>query len=357
MWTLLDTIKRTPKNVGILIEKSTENNQKALEVIKEKLGNNISEIIFVGSGSSYNSVMSAKGFVERATNIRVCLETPQAFLYNHNVYPKDALYIFVSQSGNSITTRKALNFIKDKGYCAIAVSADKGTYMTKEADASIDMMCADEEYLMVTLGYCSCIVAIELFALDLGKQLGNIECTKCYHNDLLKAVGNWDHIIDVTTNWFEKAKDKVMNSNVYAVYGIGDLWGTAHEGALKIMEIAKEVGFNYELEEGLHGPTMSFSDKLCIFVLNDGKHETKMAKGLASFLKDVYNKGFIVGNDTVADDDIALDIKSENFANIEIACAMQTVCWLMSQAKGVDLDAPFDTKEAKYFNTHDENDK
>ena len=72
MWTLLDTIKRTPKNVGILIDKREENNKAALEVIAKKLGNKISEIIFVGSGSSYNSVMSSKGFVERVTNIRTC---------------------------------------------------------------------------------------------------------------------------------------------------------------------------------------------------------------------------------------------------------------------------------------------
>ena len=42
----------------------------------------------------------------------------------------------------------------------------------------------------------------------------------------------------------------------------------------------------YEMDEGMHGPTMGFTNRVAVIILNDGKNE-RLANGLADYIKDM----------------------------------------------------------------------
>ncbi|MCQ5285691.1 sugar isomerase, partial [Longicatena caecimuris] len=59
-----------------------------------------------------------------------------------------------------------------------------------------------------------------------------------YLEDAQKAADLYHEICDKTMEWFDRNKWKLMNKDGFVIYGAGTLYGTALEGALKVLEIA-----------------------------------------------------------------------------------------------------------------------
>ena len=140
--------------------------------------------------------------------------------------------------------------------------------------------------------------------------------------------------------WYKRNETQLLNSAMFAVYGIDGLWGAALEGALKLIEIGKVMSIGYELEEGMHGPTLGFHPQLCVLVMNDGGRENDRARGLARFAKCEFGNGFLIGANPIDESDL------------EFPCAIQVLSWCLAQAKGVDLTLPIAQNEKPYFQTH-----
>lgn len=355
MGTLLDTIKATPEVLNKLIINRKDNNHKALEVIDQEL-ENINEIILIGSGSSLNEAKSCKGFLEKVTGKRVTTETSNDFMYNHSVFNKNNLYVCMSQSGTSETTRRAQKLLREKGCTTIALTSEIDNFLAVESKAYINSMAAHEEYLCVTMGFCASVVSMMLFGISLGEYLKYITSDEAenYVEDLKKAINNYPNLIETVEKWYKENGKKVMTAMYYGVYGFDDIWGVALEGALKILEIPKLFAVGYELEDGMHGPTMAFDKKICLFIFNDGGREKERALSLARFVKTEYDNGFIIGSDVLDEKDLKIDLCSTNFNNIEFACAIQTICWFMSLDAGIDLTDGRGVGHVskKYFSTH-----
>ena len=357
MKSLLQTIESTPEVVRKLIEHREENNRKAIQLI-ENSQINFNEIIIVGSGSSLNEAKSAKGFLERVIQLRVTVETSNDFMYNHSVFNQNCLYIFMSQSGTSETTRRAQSLVKNKGCKTIAITSETKKYLAAESCAYIDSMAANEEYLCVTLGFCASVCTLMLFGLSYAEYLKKITVdeVEVYIKDLDKAIQNYPNLIQKTKSWYSENGPQVMDAEYYAVYGSDDMWGVALEGALKILEIPKLFAVGYELEDGMHGPTMAFDKKICLFILDDKKREHDRATSLARFVKEVFNNGFVIGPQVIDKKDLCIVLASDYFQNIEYACVVQTICWFMSISAGIDLTVGRGVGHIskKYFSTHSE---
>ncbi|MFQ8581744.1 MAG: hypothetical protein ACLSA6_04010 [Holdemania massiliensis] len=41
----------------------------------------------------------------------------------------------------------------------------------------------------------------------------------------------------------------------------------------------------YEMDDGLHGPTMGFTQRHAVIVLNDGGKDNSLAMGIAQYMK------------------------------------------------------------------------
>lgn len=352
MGTLLENIQATPEVLLRLLENREENNKKAIELIDKTVKKDFKEIIIVGSGSSLNEIRAAKGFVEKVTKKRVTAETSNDFLYNHVVFDTDNLYIFMSQSGTSETTRRAQLKLKKLGCTTIAVSSNTKTFIAVESGAVVDSMAAHEEYTCVTMGYCASLIALELLGLSIAEYLGTVtkEQVQELGEDLKKATAHYDDLITMTENWFKKNVKDIMKAQYYAVYGCDDLWGVALEGALKILEIPNSFAVGYELEDGMHGPNLGFDERICLLVLNDGERENERALSLGRMVKEEYNCGYILGKEVLDDTDLKFNPTSKYFKNVEFACVLQTICWFMSVEKGIDLTKGHSGK--RYYYTH-----
>ncbi|MCH1941936.1 SIS domain-containing protein [Holdemania massiliensis] len=355
MSTLLETIQSTPIVLQKLIDNRAMNNQAAIECIQKNLPD-FKEIILIGSGSSLNEAKTARGFVEKVTGRRTVAETSNDFLHNHTVFDTKNLYIFMSQSGTSQTTREAQLSLKKKGCVTIAISSETEKFLAAESMAYVNSMAKDEEYLCVTMGFSASLIALELLGLSIGEYLNTIcaEQVMDYIADLKKAMNNYGEIIPRVETWFAQNGKVLMNADLFAVYGSDSLWGVALEGALKILEIPKLYAVGYELEDGMHGPTLSFNDRICLLILNDGGRENERAKALARFVKTEFHQGFLIGQAGLDDTDLIFETASDHFKNLEFACAVQTICWFMAVENGTDLThgKGVGSSGKRYFSTH-----
>ena len=239
MLPLIQWIERVPEKGRLLIATRKENLRPLAEYLADRL-DDLNELVYVGSGSSYNSVMSVKGWIERITKLKVSVMTPNEYLYDRTVRNPNALTIFPSQSGTSVTTRKALQSAQRQGLPNVAVTQNPNQYMSQECGVHVDMMCADEEYKMRTVGYVSGMVVQLLIAMEIGLRRHTItaEEEQKLIAQIEAALTNWPQIETQAMTWYKRNETQLLNSAMFAVYGIDGLWGAALEGALKLINLS-----------------------------------------------------------------------------------------------------------------------
>ena len=356
MTMMLDVIKRSKEKMNLIID-SRDSIFK--EVVNLQKRENFNSVCFIGSGSSYSSVLSAWLFTEKASGLNVQVVLPNMFI-NKSVYSPSTLYVFVSQTGTSKLMIKSAKKLKELGIKTVALCSDKNSPLVKECSCFIELCIGYEEYTYATLGFTCSMLTEMLLSLEIGLTRGYLTKEKYeeYIDELKKAPSSNYETIEKTITWFNSKKDKLVTYQNFILYGGSSLWGIANEGALKIMEITKKyVSIGYEMDDGMHGPNYCLDERTCVIALNDGK-DNKNANDLMNLMKKEYASGYLVGVNPIDDNDLELNLKTENFTNLEIISFVQTLAYLLTKEIGVDIYEKSDprintTKGKGYFNMHE----
>lgn len=349
--SMLDCIRDT-KTAIENITAHVDINTKAL---RDYLREDIKEIIFVGSGTSSTSAITARNFVEKVSMCKTSVVFPNDFLYNTYVYDPAALYVFTSQTGTSIVAREALHLIKEKGYANVAISEAATTPIASEADCFLPLDCGKEEYPMRTTGYCASVAVQMLLGLEVGLKKGVLTQMDYqeYLQDLMHVADHYNELIDAAMNWMDRAKRKMLRSDLIVFTGADELYGVALEGAMKVWETPQIASVGYEIEEGIHGPNYGYNERHCVVVLNNGGREYHKCKALASYMKDSKHNGFIIGKEGIDEEDFVFTPSSRYFACIEYAAILQVLAYRLASDQGRDLYQHHDNSVMEaYFKTH-----
>ncbi len=355
MTTMYETISRSKeKMIGIILNRK-ELFKDVIELFRKK---EIKQIVFVGSGSSYSSVLSTMLMVEKFSGIETVCMLPN-ILINKSVYNNEALYIFVSQTGTSSLTLECAKKLKDLGYLTLAMTGDMNSPISVACEYQLLIDLGYEEYTYATLGFSCSMMTEMLMGLEAGLVKGHISEKEYeqYIGEALSAAENNAETILKTKGWFEKEKENLLKVENFIIFGGNTLQGIATEGALKIMEITKKnISIGYEMDDGLHGPNYCFDERTAVIALNDGKDNEK-AVSLMNLMKKEYGTGYMFGINTMDEHDLKLDIKTDSFTNIEIISALQTLAYLLTVEIGTPIyekkDPRINTTKGKgYFNMH-----
>ncbi len=353
--TVLDCIERVQPIIKNMLDKRKEITKSLIDYLGGRV-KEIDEIVFIGSGTSNTSAWTSRLAVEKMAKLRATTIVPNEFIYDRKRYNKNALYVFTSQSGNSILTRECMRNLKKDGYLTCGITEAASTDIGKEAGVHVDMSCGKEEYGCRTIGYCTSVLTHMLLALEIGLASGRLSQTEYdpYIADAYKVPDSHKAICEKTLAWYAANEKSLVDADCYVLYGAASLWGVALEGALKIMEMAKRIAIGYELEDGLHGPTMAFNEKTCVIALDGGDYGSEKALGCGEMAKSESGKGFVIGGKGFDSTDLAFDVVSNDFRALEFAPAVQILAYKLSQSVGVDLTAPLTPPKKEYFALHDE---
>ena len=232
----------------------------------------INRIVFVACGTSYHASLTGKYLLESLAGIPTDVLLASEFKYSENTLNDKTLVIFISQSGETADTLKALNIANETSK-TLAIVNVAGSSATRRAKYVIHTQAGPEIGVAATKTYVSQLTSIYLFAALLAHDDNLLERLKKvpeYFDDILKD----SEIIEKMASKYKYAQD-------FFFIGRGYAYPTALEGALKLKEITYIHGEGYAAGELKHGPLALIDQGVpVVVVLPPGENHRKTMSNL-----------------------------------------------------------------------------
>ena len=224
-------------------------------------------IIFVACGTSYHSCLAARQVVEELTEIPVSLELASDLMDRGAPLFRDDTCIFLSQSGETADTLRALEYAKDSGALCVGVTNTVGSSISRITHCGVHINAGCEIGVASTKAYTSQVVVLVMIALAMSEDSKSKSATRqAIMHDLtrlpllIKALLRQDGTIrDLAAELKEKQS--------LLIFGRGYNFATAMETALKVKEVALMHSEGLNAGEMKHGPLALVDETLPIIVV------------------------------------------------------------------------------------------
>ena len=307
----------------------------------------ISEVHIAACGSAWHAGMVGKYVIEDLAELQVTAELASEFRYKKILLDKDALFIVISQSGETADTLAALRAAKERGIRTLAVVNVVGSTIAREADNVLYTLAGPEISVATTKAYSAQLVAMYTLALALADAKGKLEKNDYdyYIEELLalpekisRALENKERI-----QWFAS---KHSNSRDMFYIGRGLDYAISLEGSLKMKEISYIHSEAYAAGELKHG-TISLVEKglLVIGLLTqEGLLEKTISNMEECRARGAYLMGVTSNGNYNVEDYVNFTIyvpkTDEHFAGSLAVIPLQLLGYYTSIARGLDVDKP-----------------
>ena len=298
----------------------------------------IQRICFVACGTSYHASLTGKYLIESLASIPTDVILASEFKYSANTLNDKTLVIFISQSGETADSLKALDVANETSKTLGVVNV-AGSSITRRAQYVIQTQAGPEIGVAATKTYIAQLTAIYLFAALISK---NDELL----NELDKVPGFIDEALE-NVEFVKELSKRYNYARDFFYLGRGFSYPTALEGALKLKEITYIHGEGYAAGELKHGPLALIDEGIpVVVVIPPGDNYRKTM----SNLEEVKSRGanvLAIGavNDeslkVKADDviEINCDVK-EIIAPLVYIVPLQLIAYYITLEKGHDPDKP-----------------
>jgi glucosamine--fructose-6-phosphate aminotransferase (isomerizing) len=211
------------------------------------------QVIFTGMGSSFfaphmaSCMISAYGIASSNINAGELLH------YNLPVLREGILLTCISQSGESYEIVKILEKIPP-GVTCIGISNEENSTLTRKTGITL-LSRAGREEMTSTKTYVSTLLVLFIFSKVLGRiwQPGSVQ-------ELNIAIEAVDNLINTNKDWLAPAMSILDHPPFVQVIGRGPSYSSVLQGALMIMEAARNPAAGIYGGEFRHGP-MEMSKK------------------------------------------------------------------------------------------------
>ena len=298
----------------------------------------VTRICFVACGTSYHASLTGKYLLESLAGIPTDVILASEFKYSAKTLDENTLVIFISQSGETADSLKALDVANETSKTLGIVNV-AGSSITRRAQYVIQTQAGPEIGVAATKTYVSQLTAIYLFAALMAKDdelLNDLDNVPGFIDEVLEDVES----IKLMSQRYNYAKD-------FFYLGRGYSYPTALEGALKLKEISYIHGEGYAAGELKHGPLALIDEGIPVVVVIPPGDSYKKTM---SNLEEVKSRGAHVLAFGAADDEelakkapevfkINPDV-SEIIAPLVYIVPLQLLSYYITVEKGFDPDKP-----------------
>lgn len=275
---------------------------------------NISDVVFVASGSSYHCARYGADIFGSIANLNAMAIYSSEFLLKTIIpHNENMLYIFITQSGETSDTNKALIKAKQSGVRTLCVTNKEDSTIWQAADYRMSCHAGVERSIAATKSFTSQMMCLTLLALKFA-QIRGID-TENYLNEILSVP----RYINETYKLQPKIKNFARFISKYknvVVCADGISYALAKEASLKIKETSYLNVTSSILGEFMHGHVAVLNNKaVLIYILVDDLSYTA-TKNLNKIKKDYNPPICIMGNKNV---------KIKSTYNINIDCESKIV--------------------------------
>lgn len=228
----------------------------------------LSEVTIAACGTAYHAGMMGKALLEKLAGVRTTAEIASEYRYAPvcDGAPENAVFLAVSQSGETADTLAALRKAKAQGMRTIAMSNVIGASIAREAGTVVYTLAGPEIAVASTKAYLAQVLLFELIALDLAHLRGRL--TDAQLKEALAELGRLPEQAAAILARREVVESFARrNRACHDVFFIGRLmdYTTSLEAALKLKEVSYLHSEAYAAGELKHG-TIALIDEETLVV-------------------------------------------------------------------------------------------
>lgn len=291
--SMMDYILESPK---VVIENVNNSKQLTQILVNEFVKGDYTSIVIVASGSSYNSALCSRYFIEDILQLKVEVIPPATFNEYENNIKEDEFVFVISQTGYSTNAIRALNTLNQNNIKSIGLTGNVESDFKDHADIVIDYGVGIETVGYVTKGVTTLVTFLNLFALESALIQEKIKQDE-YENiieSIIEVMAYHETTVNKTVDFIENNIKGFSNMEILCLVAFGSNYGTAYEGSLKISETVRIPCIPFELEEFIHGPNLQLTPKYSILVMENGDHTNDLAYSIYEASKQITNKAYLV---------------------------------------------------------------
>ncbi|MGG7074494.1 glutamine--fructose-6-phosphate transaminase (isomerizing) [Campylobacter sp. 9BO] len=239
-----------------------------LENLDDEYLKEIDDIVLCACGTSYHAALAASYLFERLADTRAKVEIASEFRYRSPKLNPNALFIVISQSGETADTLEALKIAKNAGLKTLAICNVDNSSIVRLADTTLLTRAGIEKGVASTKAFATQVVTLWMLVLQMAKAKASISKTELENE--LKALLHIPQILNINTNLQEKIhrlSKHYLHGHGFFFIGRDIFYPLALEGALKLKEISYLHAEGYPSGEMKHGPIALADERLFTIAL------------------------------------------------------------------------------------------
>lgn len=255
---------------------------------------NVEKVLLVASGSSYNCARFGADLFDKIANIEAGAIYSGEFLLKSVVPSNDSiLYIFITQSGETSDTNKALMKAKENNLRTCCITNYENSSIWQLADYKVNCHAGEEKSIAATKSLTAQALCLALIVLKYAKAKGiDIKSSLDSLKDLPHEINN---ALSLRPKIQKYAKMLLSYDNVI-VSADGLDYALAREASLKMKETTYLNINSYILGEFMHGHVAVLNKKSAfIYVVTDNLNYAA-TKNLNKIKKDYKPLILLIGN-------------------------------------------------------------
>ncbi|RKX57634.1 MAG: glutamine--fructose-6-phosphate transaminase (isomerizing), partial [Thermodesulfobacteriota bacterium] len=306
------------------------------------------KIFIVACGTSYHAGLVGKYILEKYINIPVEVDLASEFRYRVNKFSKNAIFIAISQSGETADTLASLRIAKEKGAKILSICNVLGSSIARESNVVLYTQAGPEISVASTKAFTTQVTILILLAIYMEKLLYG----KSDHKEKIEA---FIKIPSLLQNFMGKVHPKIKEiarkwyqAKDFLYLGRNILFPIALEGALKLKEIAYIHAEGYAAGEMKHGPIALIEENVPTVILAAKETGIVYEKTLSNAEEVRSRRGPIIGIVSenskeikrFTDDYIEVPFTLWEALPIFYVIPLQLLAYEIATLRGCDVDKP-----------------
>src|SRR5216117_1079705 len=334
---------------------SLENNRIHLEDIafNDEAWQSFKHIRILACGTSWHAALAGKYMIESLARLPVEVDYASEYRYRNPVVLPDTLFIFITQSGETLDTIAAQRQVRAAGK-TLTITNVVGSMTTRVADAVLYTRAGPEIGVASTKAFTTQLACLYLIALHLAKlhkTLSDSEMRKAL-TDLTELPHKMERILE-NSKRIEEISKGLFRQHDFLFLARGIHFPIALEGALKLKELSYIHAEGYPAGEMKHGPNALIDENLQVVVLatrdeSDPEAMTRYEKSVSNIKEVKARDGIVIsvvtGNDRLAreasDHIIELPPAPELLVPLLEIIPLQLLAYHIAVRRGCDVDQP-----------------
>jgi glucosamine--fructose-6-phosphate aminotransferase (isomerizing) len=307
----------------------------------------VKAVTIVACGTSYHAGLVARFWLESLAGLPCTVEVASEYRYRRHVVPESALFVTISQSGETADTLAALRIAKESGYATtLAICNVPESSLVRESDLVLLTHAGPEIGVASTKAFTTQLIALLLLTTALGRYHGLSEAAEARMVALMRSVPSKMEQVLALDDRIATLAEQFVDKQHTLFLGRGEQYPIAMEGALKLKEISYIHAEAYPAGELKHGPLALIDENMPVVAVAPNN---ALLEKLKSNLEEVRARGgqlFVFADFAVPLTEesgvtvIRLPETDDLIDPLIFTIPMQLLAYHVAVLKGTDVDQP-----------------